>query len=82
MSGKHARKTKSKYSWAQPRIPGVVRLPRHTCLHPLVKAGLQDLSDQEERSISYIIAEVISDYFGIDCRTGEIHRRDRLKRTG
>lgn len=55
---------------SQPRIPGHPRLPRHSALVNDVWHGLNDIARAEGRSVSWVIAEIVSDYFQIDCTTG------------
>jgi hypothetical protein len=61
---------------SQPKIKGVIRIPKHSALHPHVWHGLNNISKSESRSLSWVIAEIISDYFGIDAATGVSHKRN------
>lgn len=55
----------------QPRIKGIVRIPKHGSFHPDVEEGIRTIAYKEKRSYSWVIAEIVSDYFNIDCITGE-----------
>jgi len=61
----------------QPRIPGVRRRPRHTGLTPTVDDVLNRLARQSRRSRSYVLAEILSDWCGVDVCTGERLQRRR-----
>lgn len=63
--------TTVKGPYAQPRIPGVKRFPRHTCLAPVIHHMLTKLAMAENKSMSYVAAELIGDLIGIDAATGE-----------
>lgn len=56
----------------QPRIKDVSRIPKVSSLHPLVQNGLEVIARKENKSYSWVIAEIVSDFFGIDCETGVI----------
>lgn len=55
---------------AQPRIRGVVRIPKHSSLHPDVWHGIKEIAYMEGWTISRVMAEIVSRYFGIDAATG------------
>jgi hypothetical protein len=64
---------------SQPRIPGVVREAFFSSLHPHVKHGIRSIADREGRSPSWVMAEIVSMFFHIDCKTGkELIERPRL----
>lgn len=62
-----------------PRIPGVRRLRAGESLHPTVLRGLKRIAHSEKRSMSWVMAEIISDYFNINAATGEVERRRRSR---
>lgn len=62
-----------------PRIPGIRRLRAGESLHPHVLRGLKRIAHSEQRSLSWVMAEIISDYFKINAATGEVRRRRRAK---
>jgi hypothetical protein len=69
---------------SQPRIVGLKRIPKVGSLLPAVQLGLEAIAKAERRSVSWVIAEIVSDYFGLDCITNkkkskEIHRAEPLK---
>jgi hypothetical protein len=41
-------------------------------MHPYVDDGLRLLSQEEHKSVSWIIAEIVGDFFGVNAATGEI----------
>lgn len=59
----------------QPRIRGTVREGKHSYLLPSIQRGLEKLAISEGKSVSWIIAELISDYFDIDSSTGLVLRK-------
>lgn len=61
---------------SQPRIKGIKRIPSYSGMHPDVKYGIKSIARKEDKSVSWVMAEIISDYFNIDCMTGKkIHKR-------
>jgi hypothetical protein len=58
----------------QPRIKGIKRLPKVAGLHPDVEYGLKAIARFEGKSVSWVQAEIISDFFGIDAATGKLIR--------
>lgn len=62
----------------QPRVPGVRRLPMAEAVLPEVRAGLQAIADRERRSVSWVVAEIVSDYFGLDVMGEAVKRPLRL----
>jgi hypothetical protein len=56
---------------SQPRIRGIRRVPKVGTLLPAVQHGLELIARSEGRSVSWVIAEIISDYFGLDCETNK-----------
>jgi hypothetical protein len=67
--------------FAQPRIPGVRRHPRHTALLPTVEQRLRDRALREGRSVSAIAAQILSAHLGVDAFTGDTVAR-RVVRVG
>jgi hypothetical protein len=55
----------------QPRIKGVRREARHTCLLPRVNEKLHTLSARTGKSPSRLIAEAVSIITGYDAATGD-----------
>ena len=62
----------------QPRIKGIKRIPKVGSFHPDVQYGLTDIAKSEGKSYSWVIARIVSDFFGIDCETGKVFRKLRL----
>lgn len=58
---KRAMKIKS-----QPRLKHGARLPKGASLHPAVKHGLESIARKERRSVSWVIHEIVADYFNLD----------------
>lgn len=56
----------------QPRIGGVTRQQRPSGLLPVVEAGLQAIARMEKRSVSWVVAEIVCAYFGLDSATGKV----------
>jgi len=59
----------------QPRISGLQRIPRPSGLLPVVEAGLQSIAKMEGRSVSWVVAEIIAAYFGLDAATGKVIKK-------
>lgn len=59
---------------SQPRIKGVTRLPGHSSLPPNVDQNLRRIARQEGRSLSWVKAEIICDWFGINAQTGKLKK--------
>lgn len=55
---------------SQPRIKGVCRLSKPSGLIPVVEHGLQTIAKMEDKSVSWVIAEIVSAYFNLDSATG------------
>jgi len=55
---------------SQPRIKGVCRLSKPSGLIPVVEHGLQTIARIEKKSVSWVIAEIVSAYFNLDSATG------------
>lgn len=62
---------KPKRSRAQPRIPGVCRIPAGDRFLPEVAAGLDAIAAREGWSRARVVAWIVSDYFNLDHATGE-----------
>lgn len=61
---------------SQPRIKRTKRIPSYSGMHPDVKYGIKSIARKENKSVSWVIAEIVSEFFGIDCMTGKkIHKR-------
>lgn len=71
---------KTKKYKSQPRISGITRVPKHGSFHPDVAEAISNLADSETKTFSYIIVEIVSDFFGVDCRTGEIYDHRKLRK--
>jgi hypothetical protein len=65
---------------SQPKIKGITRIPKPSSLHPLVWNGIREIAYYEKRSVSWVIAEIVSDYFGVDAATGEIDRKRHIRK--
>lgn len=50
----------------QPRLKHGARLPRYASMHPAVKQGLERIARSERRSVSWVIHEIVADYFKLD----------------
>lgn len=59
----------------QPRIKGIKRLPKVCGLHPDVEYGLRAIARFEGRSVSWVQAQIISDFFSIDAATGQLIKK-------
>ena len=55
----------------QPRIKGLSRIPKPSGLLPVVEHGLQTIARMERKSLSWVIAEIVSAYFNLDSATGK-----------
>jgi len=55
---------------SQPRIKGTCRLQKPSGLLPVVEHGLQTIARLEQKSVSWVIAEIVSAYFNLDSATG------------
>lgn len=58
----------------QPRIIGITRIPKHSSMHPDIWESIREIAKSEKRSVSWVIAEIVGEYFGIDCLTGKTIR--------
>ena len=68
---------------SQPRIPGVTRAGSHDALPPFVDEALKRLAQVEGISFSWLKAQIICDWIGVDSKTGELINEDRFaRRTG
>ena len=76
---------------SQPRISGLARLQRPSGLLPIVEDGLQAIAREENRSVSWVVAEIVCAVLRPRRRDGKVitraeaHERttgSRLKATG
>jgi hypothetical protein len=51
---------------SQPRLNSGRRIPRYASMHPAVKHGLESIARSERRSVSWVIHEIVADYFKLD----------------
>jgi hypothetical protein len=65
---------KPKSRRSQPRIAGVRRDPRLTMIHPLIHEGIKMIAEDEGKSESWVVAQIVGDYLGVDAMTGRISR--------
>jgi len=54
----------------QPRIPGTTRVQKGSALIPEVYEGLVLIAHEENKTVSWVVDEIVCDFFGIDSRTG------------
>ena len=66
-----------------PKIPGVCRIPKSGRLHEEVVRALSEIAEVENKSFSYVVAEIIYEYFGLEVRDNvvEVRRPRRKKKT-
>lgn len=55
---------------AQPRIKGIKRVGTHEALLPIVREGLEEIAQKEKRSVSWVISQLVADYFDLEAATG------------
>jgi len=48
----------------------VIRLSKPSGLLPVVEHGLRQIARMEKKSVSWVIAEIVSAYFNLDSATG------------
>jgi hypothetical protein len=63
---------------SQPRNPGKTREPKASCFPHEVTIGLNQIAWRERKSVSWVIATIIYDYFGLD-ETGYISKSERKR---
>lgn len=63
----------------QPRIKGVTRLHSVSALLPQIEEALREIAHNENRSVSWVKAEIICDWFGIDAATGTTKKVRKFK---
>jgi len=54
----------------QPRIKDVSRVSKPSGFLPVVESGLQTIASMEKKSLSWVVAEIVSAYFNLDSATG------------
>jgi hypothetical protein len=66
----------------QPRTPGVRREQKSSCMHAEVVRNLQSIAKAEGKSLSWVVAEIVYDHFGlkIDEHTVKVLRRKYRKK--
>ena len=65
----------------QPRIKGIHRDPTYSGLLPVVKQGIRHIARTEHKSVSRVMASIISDWFGISAETGDyVNERKKNQR--
>lgn len=66
---------------SQPRIAGVRRVPRPTCLVPVIHHALNKIAMFENKSMSYVTAELVGDLIGLDAATGRaLSKKEQARR--
>jgi len=60
----------------QPSSPGVRRRPGKAYIHREVQRNLQDIAAAEDKTFSWVVAEIVYSFFGLTIEAG----RPRLKR--
>lgn len=50
----------------QPKTVGIRRTPSKGNIHPEVKAGIQAIADAEDKTYSYVLAEIVYKFFGLE----------------
>lgn len=63
---------------SQPRLGGSAREPVGTTLPPHVNQALRDISVREGRSLSWVRAQIIYEYLGLD-ETGWFAKNERKR---
>ena len=58
--------TRKKKYRIQPRLESGHRVPSFASMHPGVRDGLRAISRRENRSVSWVIHEIVADYFKLD----------------
>lgn len=51
---------------SQPRLKNFRRIPKYSGLHPVVKMGLDKIAKSEGKSVSWVIHQIIAEFFGRD----------------
>jgi CRISPR/Cas system-associated exonuclease Cas4 (RecB family) len=50
----------------QPRLESGRRIPRGSAIHEAVLHGLKEIARDERKSISWVVHEIVADYFQLD----------------
>lgn len=61
----------------QPSSSGVRRGKKTSYLHKEVIRNLQDIADREDKSFSYVVAEVVYSFFGLKVTKNDVVRLSR-----
>jgi len=64
----------------QPSTIGVQRIGKTSFIHEEVEKNLQDIADAEDKSFSYVVAEIVYKFFGLKV-TGDAVKICRARRT-
>jgi hypothetical protein len=63
---------------SQPRLAGSPREPRATCVPPHVTKALRAIALREDKSLSWVTAQIVYDYLGLD-ETGWYAKNERRR---
>jgi hypothetical protein len=51
----------------QPRLKdGAARIPKYAAMHEAIQIGLEKIARSERKSVSWVIHEIIAEFFGRD----------------
>jgi hypothetical protein len=51
----------------QPRLKdGAIRVSKYSAMHEAIELGLQKIAKSERKSVSWVIHEIIAEFFGRD----------------
>lgn len=64
---------------SQPRVNGVIRVRMTPYIHPEVLRNLHLIADSEAKSLSYVVAEIIYDHFGLKVTENIVRVRRRRR---
>jgi len=68
----------------QPRTLGVQRVPKKSFLHEEVERNLEAIAEAEDKSFSYVVAEIVYAFFGLKVTANavKVARSRRKKKAG
>lgn len=64
-----------------PRVNGIVRDKKSSALHNEVVRNLQDIANREDKTFSWVVAEIVYKFFGLQIEDNIVKIRRTMKKS-
>jgi hypothetical protein len=68
-----------RYPYAQPRLAKGARDATFAALAPEIREGIEEIAYKEQRSVSWVMAEIVSMFFGLNVLGLPLTRKKRAQ---